>query len=196
MTSARAKLLARCEEIDFEAVSPREYAAFIDGLPFDEFSALVTIHDQFVSERPAVAGYRPQSDEAVDTVNALKQIEEHVLRLLDEIGADRDLDADPRWLAIARTEIQQGFMAAARAVFKPERIEIDPASDPEIAWVLEREDSDPEAPLFFAPINSHDATFWSPDLAKALRFAREIDASQLAGMLGVQVRVCERQWSD
>ncbi|CNJ03413.1 Uncharacterised protein [Yersinia aldovae] len=36
---------------------------------------------------------------------------------LDEIARHQDID--PRWLAIARTELQQGFMAAKRAVAKP-----------------------------------------------------------------------------
>nr|WP_165972821.1 hypothetical protein [Martelella mediterranea] len=33
-----------------------------------------------------------------------------------------DPDIDKRWLALARTSIEQGFMAANRAVFQPDRV--------------------------------------------------------------------------
>ncbi|MBI6154270.1 hypothetical protein JEP92_19615 [Serratia surfactantfaciens] len=34
-------------------------------------------------------------------------------------GLAKNPDVDPRWLSIARTELQQGFMAVKRAVAKP-----------------------------------------------------------------------------
>ncbi len=67
-----------------------------------------------------VAGYRPQTSRAVDQVNASKQMEERVLRMLDALSSD----ADRRWLEIARTHIEQGFMAVNRAVFQPSRIDL------------------------------------------------------------------------
>ena len=67
-----------------------------------------------------VAGYRPQSDDRVATVNANKEIEERVMRILDDLGDM--LAVDKRWLAIGRTHIEQGFMAVNRAVFKPGRV--------------------------------------------------------------------------
>jgi hypothetical protein len=70
-----------------------------------------------------VAGYRPQNDEKVYLVNRNKDIEERVLRILDDL-ANLNLypDNDLRWLAIGRTHIEQGFMAVNRAVFQPSRI--------------------------------------------------------------------------
>lgn len=79
-----------------------------------------------------VAGYKPtQSLGAIAFVNALKEAEERALRLLDQLdqvvvppalGAPDMPAPDTRWVAIARTEIQKGFMAAARAVFQPGRV--------------------------------------------------------------------------
>lgn len=69
-----------------------------------------------------VSGYRPQSDTAVAKVNLNKQLEEQTLRALDGFAADPE--TDKRWLAIARTNIEQGFMAMNRAVFKPGRISL------------------------------------------------------------------------
>ncbi len=69
-----------------------------------------------------VSGYRPQSDAAVEKVQKNKAIEERVLRLFDELAIDPEVDK--RWLAIGRTGIEQGFMAANRAVFKPSRVEL------------------------------------------------------------------------
>lgn len=69
-----------------------------------------------------VAGYKPQSAEAVARVNTNKRLEEMVLRALDDMSAA--LAFDQRWLAIARTQIEQGFMAMNRAVFKPGRVRL------------------------------------------------------------------------
>ena len=66
-----------------------------------------------------VSGYRPQNDVAIARVNRAKQIEEEVLRLLDELG--HDADVDKRWLAIGRTDIEKGFMTVNRSVFRPGR---------------------------------------------------------------------------
>jgi len=67
-----------------------------------------------------VAGYQPQSELNVDIVNANKEAEEHILRKLDMLQVLES--TDKRWLAIARTNIEQGFMAMNRAVFRPGRI--------------------------------------------------------------------------
>lgn len=69
-----------------------------------------------------VAGYRPQSMDAIARANALKQMEERVLRLLDELKADPEIDQ--RWLATGRTDIEKGFSCAVRSIFKPGRVEL------------------------------------------------------------------------
>lgn len=67
-----------------------------------------------------VAGYRPQPTEAVDLVNRNKEIEERLLRVLDDLKAGGFCDA--RWLAAGRTDIEKGFMAVNRSVFRPGRV--------------------------------------------------------------------------
>jgi hypothetical protein len=67
-----------------------------------------------------VAGYTKQSESAVTFVNDNKVLEEQILRRFDSFREMPEIDQ--RWLAIARTHIEQGFMAANRAVFKPERV--------------------------------------------------------------------------
>ena len=69
-----------------------------------------------------VAGYQPQSDDRVQTVNTAKALEERVLRHLDTIMAHPDYDQ--RMIAIARRGIQEAFMWANRAVFQPARIDL------------------------------------------------------------------------
>lgn len=86
-----------------------------------------------------VAGYQPQSDEKVQLVNEFKADEERLLRKLDRYFAaverkssgNTDVDTilsapvvDMRWVAIARTHFQEGFMALNRAVFQPQRIRL------------------------------------------------------------------------
>ncbi len=75
-----------------------------------------------------VSGYKAQNQARVDVVNELKEAEERVLRLLTKIErfdfGDGLVGIDGRWLAIGRTHIQQGFMAAARSIFQPSRIQL------------------------------------------------------------------------
>lgn len=69
-----------------------------------------------------VEGYRPQSDDKIALVNHNKQLEELVLRTLDELKLMSSIDQ--RWLAIGRTDIEKGFMAVNRAVFQPGRAKL------------------------------------------------------------------------
>lgn len=69
-----------------------------------------------------VAGYKDQKQTAVDQVNLNKMMEEIVLRRIDTLQTEGEVD--PRWLAIARTDIEKGFMALNRSIFKPERIDL------------------------------------------------------------------------
>jgi len=67
-----------------------------------------------------VLGYQPQPQASVDAVNALKQLEEQILRSVDALKADPY--PDKRWVAIGETHIQQAFMALNRSIFQPQRI--------------------------------------------------------------------------
>jgi hypothetical protein len=69
-----------------------------------------------------VAGYVGQSDEKIALVNRNKEIEEETLRILDNL-ANR-ADVDKRHLALARTNIEQGFMWLNRSIFQPQRIKL------------------------------------------------------------------------
>jgi len=69
-----------------------------------------------------VSGYRQPSSAAIDIVNANKAQEERILRVMDWLADHPDIDR--RWLAIARTQIEQGFMAFNRAVFRPARVSL------------------------------------------------------------------------
>lgn len=67
-----------------------------------------------------VAGYQPQTTQAVGLVNQNKALEEMVLRQLDALGQSDSVDK--RWLAIGRTSIEQAFMAVNRSIFRPGRV--------------------------------------------------------------------------
>lgn len=70
-----------------------------------------------------VSGYTTQIDENVQMVNLNKRDEERILRSIDLYAMNPEVDK--RWLAIAKTHIEQGFMAMNRAIFKPQRIRLD-----------------------------------------------------------------------
>lgn len=74
-----------------------------------------------------VKGYVAQSPEKVALVNSNKETEELMLRGLELMMKDPTFDA--RWVAIARSHFEQGYMALNRAIFCPARLKLpgDPA---------------------------------------------------------------------
>lgn len=70
-----------------------------------------------------VSGYKPQSGSNVTIVNSFKELEERVLRRMEEVQRNAPLGSiDPRWFAIGRTQLEQAFMAINRGVFQPGRV--------------------------------------------------------------------------
>lgn len=76
-----------------------------------------------------VAGYTSQGDDKIAVVNRNKEAEERLLRLCDELRSRADL-YDGRWVSIAITHFQEGFMALNRAVFQPQRIKLPEDQNP------------------------------------------------------------------
>jgi len=68
-----------------------------------------------------VSGYTEQSQSDIDLANEGKELEERYLRWLDKLEA---LDTEKRFVALARTNVQQGAMWAIRSIFKPVRIDL------------------------------------------------------------------------
>ncbi len=83
---------------------------------------------------PYVKGYLKFTDEKLALVNANKEAEERILRTIDQLrsglpvstaaGTVNHATPDQRWLAIARTHIEEGFMALNRAIFQPSRVRL------------------------------------------------------------------------
>jgi hypothetical protein len=67
-----------------------------------------------------ISGYRELNEDELKAINQLKEIEERTLRVLDAMQVSFSMD--PRWMAIAKTHIEQGFMAANRSIARPKRI--------------------------------------------------------------------------
>ncbi len=73
-----------------------------------------------------ITGYVEQTPEQIDCINNFKAIEIEVVQLIDNlmtgltyVGQTEPLAVDKRWLSIAKTNLQQGFMAAVRSVARP-----------------------------------------------------------------------------
>lgn len=65
----------------------------------------------------AQSSHRQLSEAELAMMEALTNLGNQVGHYLE--GLAQNPDVDPRWLSIARTELQQGFMAVKRAVAKP-----------------------------------------------------------------------------
>jgi hypothetical protein len=65
----------------------------------------------------SIAGYRVLTQFEIDSINDVKhvaQVVDDVITSLEGIG-----ETDKRWVAIAKTQLQQGFMAAVRSIARP-----------------------------------------------------------------------------
>lgn len=78
--------------------------------------------------QPAITGYRNMTEAEIALINRIKEHAETTRQLLGEVSdylysqgtTVGGIDPDPaRWLAIGRTELQQGYMAVIRAVAQP-----------------------------------------------------------------------------
>lgn len=70
-----------------------------------------------------VHGYTDQPKDRIDQVNENKIIEEGLLRQCDRLQSLGY--GDPRWAAIAKTDLQRAFMSLNRAIFSPQRIRLE-----------------------------------------------------------------------
>lgn len=65
-----------------------------------------------------VVGYRKLTEVEIDKMNKVKDIANQVGAIVDDLMLDGTVDT--RWIAIGRTQLQQGFMAVIRGIAKPE----------------------------------------------------------------------------
>ena len=65
-----------------------------------------------------IKGYRDLSQVEIDAMNGIKEKAAEVGELISELESNDELDQ--RWVAIAKTDLQKGFMAATRSVAKPD----------------------------------------------------------------------------
>lgn len=118
MTASRGDWIIKGVEGELYPCKPEIFA--------ETYEAVTAAIEQEVTTHKGlpVKGYTDQSDYKVERVNQNKVLEETVLRAVDAVENDWDLYADMRWLSIARTHFEQGFMALNRAIFKPQRIKL------------------------------------------------------------------------
>ena len=64
-----------------------------------------------------ITGYRDLTAEEIGLMNEAKALSEQVGALVEKL--DKLDGIDRRWTAIARTDLQKGFMALTRAIAKP-----------------------------------------------------------------------------
>jgi len=64
-----------------------------------------------------IRGYRDLSQEEISSMNTIKDMAENIRVELEALESLPDVDK--RWLAIGKTNLQQGFMAVIRSIAKP-----------------------------------------------------------------------------
>lgn len=72
--------------------------------------------DQGTFVQPKIVGYRQLTEADAAQMNEIKLLANQVG---DKIQQLKQTEADQRWVAIAETQLQQGFMALVRSVAQP-----------------------------------------------------------------------------
>lgn len=70
------------------------------------------------NQHKLIKGYRDLTQEEINAMNAVKAEGERLSLLIEELQNNKQLDQ--RWVAIAKTNLQQGIMAAVRSIAKPD----------------------------------------------------------------------------
>lgn len=77
------------------------------------------------NQHKKITGYRNLTQEEIDLMNESKRLAKEVgafIESLDGITPSElsSVEIDIRWLAIAKTDLQKGFMSLVRSIAKPE----------------------------------------------------------------------------
>ncbi len=89
--------------------------------PPDSFT-MKQLENVMENQHRKITGYRELSQAEIAAMNHVKEIEQSLLKMIGdfEIHVGEDIKPDHRWLAIARTDLQKGFMALGRAIARPD----------------------------------------------------------------------------
>jgi len=70
------------------------------------------------NQHRSIKGYRELSEDEIALMNEVKQAGASLGAIIDTLQSLESIDK--RWLAIGRTELQQGLMAVTRSIAKPD----------------------------------------------------------------------------
>lgn len=70
------------------------------------------------NQHKKITGYRDLSQSEIDGMNSIKALEADAGALFKQVSEIADVD--PRLLALAKTNLQQGFMWFVRSIAKPD----------------------------------------------------------------------------
>lgn len=69
------------------------------------------------NQHKKIKGYRDLSQVEIDLMNEGKELASKVGDFISKLQANENLDQ--RWVSIAKTDLQKGFMSAIRSIAKP-----------------------------------------------------------------------------
>ena len=69
------------------------------------------------NQHKKITGYRDLSQEEIDAMNKSKELASQVGDFIDEL--EKNGYIDKRWLAIAKTDLQNAFMSLTRSIARP-----------------------------------------------------------------------------
>lgn len=73
------------------------------------------------NQHKQIKGYRDLSQDEIDAMNEAKSLAAQVGALIEKLSVSSatPVQVDQRWLAIAKTDLQKGFMSLVRSIAQP-----------------------------------------------------------------------------
>jgi len=73
--------------------------------------------EEMENQHKKIMGYRDLEQWEIDDMNEVKNLSKEIGNLIESLETRKE--TDKRWIAIAKTDLQKGFMSLVRSIAKP-----------------------------------------------------------------------------
>lgn len=77
-----------------------------------------SIEEKMDNQHRLITGYRELNESEIGLMNQIKKMANDMGLFMDSLNANENIDK--RWLVIAKTDLQKGFMCLIRSIARPD----------------------------------------------------------------------------
>ena len=80
----------------------------------------LSVSEHTAAHAEKVKGYKKLTEAEIDAINGVKNAGAVIEEIIKQLDETEGVEMDPRWKAMATTDLQVGIMKLTRAIAKPE----------------------------------------------------------------------------